>query len=385
MSVFGAKLSNPISSSKVHQMLMLNQFGSSRMSRDKFSALFGVLLLLLVQTTRLTHAEKALADNRELLEYLMQASSHAFSQLPPGYLYNSATEENQLELPVTSASASNLSGVVGDENENSTMIGSNYPNISYLNHQLNGQSNSHPGHLTSTVSPINHASQRTVNLTRLNDEDDAANYLINMSNKQAKSSDFSGGSPLSYLHSHLPVHHAASKLYRMTGGREGAWGRREPLSARTVSSLFGLPSRPNRKAFATGELKSIDLMKSAADIPTASASYYTNADGELEDPAQITASLAKSAAAMRSFPLYHQASTYGQYYTAAEDPRQAYYQQMRDYYGDPHSHDMAYSKSDFYWLIPIAFLIGRLLNFLISLFNADCKSNDFGFKLYLEF
>lgn len=330
--------------------------------------LLGLLLsLLLVQPSLglanvggVGGSEKlAPSENRELLEYLMQASSHAFSQLPPGYLYNSATEENQLELPVTSAST-NLSAV-GDEtggdglsNGNSTTISSttNYPNISkYLSGQL-GHHHYYPNvhHQTSTTggpSSVGHQ----LNLTRLapsSDEDEASGYLLSMSNKQAKSSDFTGSPLGGYLHGHhmSPVHHATTKLYRMTGaGREaGAWGRREPLSAaRTVSSLFGLPNRP-RKAF--GELKSIDLMKSA-DIPT---------EMELEYPvAQLSAA---QSSAMRSFPLYHQASTYGQYY-AAEDPRQAYYQQMRDYYGDPHSHDMAYSKSDFYWLIPIAFLIGK--------------------------
>lgn len=320
-----------------------------------------LLTLLLVQLSLGTavaggSGEKlAPTDNRELLEYLMQASSHAFSQLPPGYLYNPAAEENQLELPVTSAST-NLSAVSDENDGNSTTTTtSNYPNISYMNGKyLSGQL-AHHQQSSSGTSTSQPSAGHQLNLTRLapsNDDDEATSYLLSMSNKQAKSSDFSG-SPLSYLHGHhmSPVHHATSKLYRMTGaGREaGGWARREPLSAaRTVSSLFGLPNRP-RKAFTAGELKSIDLMKSAADMP---------GEVELEYPAaQLSAA---QSSAMRSFPLYHQASTYGQYY-AAEDPRQAYYQQMRDYYGDPHSHDMAYSKSDFYWLIPIAFLIGKMM------------------------
>lgn len=353
---------------------MLKKNPKIKMSRTKH--FLGVLLILLFNPSiGLINSEKPTdkIENRELLEYLMQASSHAFSQMPPGYLYNSAmSEENQLELPVTSAS--NLS-VINDENDNTT----NHQNTNYLNNnhhqvnhhhhinsQLNHQNQNHQmsSHITNQLNhlnnPINHlnpnVSSRSVNLTRfLSNEDDDNNYLINM-NKQAKSNDFIS-SPLNYLH-------GPSKLYRMTNGRENGW-RREPFSARTVSSLFGRP----RKTFATAnELKSIDLMKSAADIPTASASFYTT-EGELEDPTQM--SLAAKTAAMRSYPaaMYHQATNYGQYY--AEDPRMAhYYSQMRDYY-DPHGHDMsAYSKSDFYWLIPIAFLIGAgaLLLPIISVF-----------------
>lgn len=303
-------------------------------------------LFLIIQIICGLNGEKSPVDkldNRELLEYLMQASS----QMPPSYLYNSASEENQLELPTTSSS--NLS-VQSDENATSYQA-------HYLNHlnQFNKQYQSNP---------INHSNlnvtSRSVNLTRFINNEDDDNLMINqpMQNKQAKSADYT---PLSYLHHHHPQQNLApvSKLYRMNGGRglDSVGWRREPFTARTVSSLFG---RPRKNGLS-------DLMKSAADIPTPSASYYTT-DSELEDPAQISASLAKSAA-MRSYPLYHQASNYGQYY--AEDPRQAhYYHQMRDYY-DPHGHDMAaYSKSDFYWLIPIAFLIGAgaLLLPIISVF-----------------
>lgn len=317
--------------------------------------------MVLMLTIGLIGATKPSADNnnRELLEYLMQASSHAFSQLPPGYLYNSAGEENQLELPVTSSS--NVS-VINDENDTlNTTYSTAYPSNNYLNSYPNVHQTNHQSNQMQPNQPQLNVSSRSVNLTRFlsSNDDDETMYLGQM-NKQAKSSDFG---PMHHFlpGGHLPMYGggagAHSKLYRMANGR------REPFSARTVSSLFGRP----RKLFPTAEVKSIDLMKSA-DIPTASASYYTT-DGELDDPSQfVSAGLAKSAA-MRSYPMYHQATNYGQYY--AEDPRHYYHaQQMRDYY-DPHGHDMSsYSKSDFYWLIPIAFLIGAgaLLLPIISVF-----------------
>jgi hypothetical protein len=286
---------------------------------------------------------------RDLLEYLMESASQARGQLPPGFLLPSSSHLNAAETHTIERSLMNHTSIEP-------------PSLPV--HQLNEQ-------IRSMAASTSTPSTSTASSSTL-----SGNMAASSLSKQTKA----GPDHHSSLASLANLYHKSFKPPLDTTRKAHLYPRLPP----TLRSPADRSSRPSYRmplnqalaassaSAATLEKPTIDLMKSAdysgqttdgmEDEP------LTNAPHPMHSSQQAGASSPYFMREYRTFPSFASfaSSGYGPAYMTApevDSRHQSNYYQGHSaghgYYADHHHEGLsAYSKSDYYWLIPVAFIIG---------------------------